>query len=124
MKKFGSFGGGTGGLGDQSDFGGDLLQARASVAAHGQQRQAVDFFDFAHHGEDCFHGQRARFDEVGLHQREIFAMQGASRRPVVREGSASEGGHLVGNFIRGDRDDPDAAEGDDRERDCVVAGEN
>src|SRR5450631_202264 len=35
-EEFGCFGGGSGGLGDQSDFGGDFLKARARVAAHGQ----------------------------------------------------------------------------------------
>ncbi len=33
-------------------------------------------------------------------------------------------GHFVRNFVGGDRDDSDAAEGDDRQRDCVVAGED
>src|ERR1035438_1735927 len=56
-EKVGGFGGGGDGLGDQSDFGGDLLQARAGVAAHGQQRQAVDFFHFAHHRENGLHAK-------------------------------------------------------------------
>jgi hypothetical protein len=34
-EEIGSFGGGAGGLGNQSCLGGDFLQARASVAAHG-----------------------------------------------------------------------------------------
>src|SRR5438552_3718379 len=42
-EKFRGFGGGSGGLGDQSDFGGDFLQAGARAAAHGQQRAAVEF---------------------------------------------------------------------------------
>src|SRR5450631_263680 len=123
-EEIGGFGGGAGGLGDQSNFGCDLLQARAGVAAHGQQRQAVDFFDFAHHRENCLYGQRARFDEVGLHQRKIFAMQGARGGPVVGERGAGECRHLVRDFVGRDRDYANAAEGDDRKRDCVVAGDD
>ena len=82
-EKFLCFGGGASGFRDESNFSDNFLQARARIAAHGQQRQAVDFLNFAHHGEDGFHRERARFDEVGLHQGQVFAVEGARGGPVV-----------------------------------------
>src|SRR5579872_4178085 len=49
----------TGGLGNQSDFSRDSLQPGASIAAHGQERQTVDFFDLPHHRQDSLYRQRA-----------------------------------------------------------------
>jgi hypothetical protein len=81
-------GGGSGRLRDESNFGDDSLQLRARIAAHGEERETIDFLDFTHHGERGFYWQRARLDEVGLHQWKIFAIEGACGRPVVGESCA------------------------------------
>src|ERR1700675_2667713 len=47
-KELGCSGGLSGGPGNQSGVGRDLLQLRACVAAHGKQGQAIDLFEFAH----------------------------------------------------------------------------
>src|SRR5258708_6220522 len=105
----------SGGSGNQSSVGRDLLQLRARVAAHGKQRQAIHFFEFAHHGENSLHGQRIRLDEVCLHQRKIFAMDCPCRVPVVVQSGARHLRHFAGNFVGRNRDDSNSTERDHRQ---------
>src|SRR6202166_5376196 len=47
------------GTSDDSGIGCDLLQLLLPIAAHGEQRQAIQFLDLAHHREHRLHRQRA-----------------------------------------------------------------
>ena len=69
----------------------------------GKQRKTVDLLDFAHHRQHCLHRQRARFDKISLHQRQIFPMDTPRRAPIVVQRGPRHRRHLVRNFVGHDR---------------------
>src|SRR5271156_39945 len=76
------------------------LQLRSRIAAHGQERQSIVLFNSAHHRKHGLYRKRTGFDKVGLHQRQIFAVNASRRSPIVVERGAGQACHLVRNFIR------------------------
>ncbi len=123
-EELGSVSAWRGRLRNQAYFGRDFLQAGARVATHGDERQPVNLFELTHHGENSLYRKRARLDEVGLHQRQVFAIQIACGGPIVVESRARQFGHLAGDFIGCDGDHSNAAQSDYRQRNRIVAGEN
>src|SRR4029077_16950675 len=108
--KLGSFRRGCRGSGDQSHFHGSLLQFLPPIPTHGEKRQSVHFLDPAHHGQHRLHRQRARLDEVRLHQRQIFPVDRARGGQVIVQGRARHLRHFPRDFIRRHRNDAHTAQ--------------
>src|SRR3954462_9800032 len=87
------------GLSDESSFSRDLLQLGTSVASDLNHWEPVRFLDSAHHRENRLHRHGARFDEVGLHQRQELTENLSRTIPVIIQRETCHFRHLAGNFI-------------------------
>src|SRR5579872_6688604 len=85
------------------------------------ERQAPDGLKQTHRSHGGFHGNRIRFDEVHLHQREEAPVNFARGLEIVRSTEMRELSHFSGNFIRYNRDYSTPAERHQRHRHGIVA---
>src|ERR1700719_1053555 len=86
--------------------------------------QAPDRLEQAHFGERGFYGDGIRFDEVYIHERKIPEVQASRFGKIAGKSGLYKAGHFRGYFVGGDGDQAAATEGNKRQRQRVVAGED
>src|SRR5260221_178370 len=102
----------------------DALNALKIFRFWRHHRQAPNGLEQAHQRKSGFDGNRVGLDEIDFHQRKIATMDGASFVEFAAQTVAAELSHFCRNFVGGDGDYAAAAQGEERQRDGVVAREN
>ncbi len=104
----------------------DLGQLSARPVVEREERRPDRIaVEEAHHRQGRFDRDRVRAAaEVREEQRQPAFVVAPRAVPVARPGGGAESRHLPGDLVRGDRHDAVAAQGEDRQRPGVVAGED
>src|ERR1700691_4448051 len=88
------------------------------------ERKTPDGLKQAHFSHRGFGWAGIGFDEIDFHEREIDFLQFAGADEIIVEAGVDQGGHFFWNFVGCYGNDAVSAQGDDGQRDGVVARED